>query len=54
MIDPDYPPSVLDPPFCHHDRGETGAFRAENSLVIYGFESASAWIRSSNAVETRP
>ncbi|MCH7661968.1 MAG: hypothetical protein IH933_15780 [Euryarchaeota archaeon] len=54
MIDSEYPSSPLDPPFCHHDRSQSSAFRTKNSLVIYGFESASAWIRSTNAVETRP
>lgn len=49
MIDKNYPPSPLDPPFSLRGRPEGGAFRAEGSLVVHGSERR-AWIRSDTAV----
>ncbi|MFC6905955.1 hypothetical protein [Halalkalicoccus tibetensis] len=49
MIDQNYPPSPLDPPFSLRGRSEGGAFRAGESLVVHR-GGHRAWIRSDASV----
>lgn len=50
MIDPNYPSSPLDPPYCLRGRPEDGAFRAGDALVVHGSDRR-AWLRSDTVVE---
>lgn len=50
MIDPDYPPSPLDPPFSLRNRRGCGAFRTSDALVIHGNDDGRSWIRSDATV----
>jgi hypothetical protein len=52
VIDPEYPTSPTDPPFCRPDPGGCGAFRGpEGTMVVHDRENHRAWIRSDASVD---